>query len=370
MNKKQLAVVAFLAGAGAAAMNGAASAHADTLPPAPPSTELAAVSPAGSVRARILDIAHQEFSKQNPGTFYSEGIRQAWCANFVSWVMNQAGDPLNNVLNGSWRVPGVYTLRDTFQSENKFEPRGYKPSPGDVVLYGGSGHTNIVVGVDGDNITTIGGNEGNRISQRTISRFSNNIMGFGRVEDTVPLAQPAPAPEPAPAPPAPEFVAPPAPPADPFLPPPPPAPAPEFVAPPAPPADPFLPPPPPPAPEFVAPPAPVAQEVPPPPPADPFLPPPPAPEFVAPAPGDVPPPPVDPFLPPPPPAPEFVAPPAPVDPFLPPPPPPVEFAPPAPEVIPAVFDAPPPPPAPETMELSAPADGIPHLSGALPGPAA
>lgn len=333
-------------------MNGAAQANADTLPPV--DNELAAVTPANNVRDRILEIAHSEFNKQNPGTFYSEGVRQAWCANFVSWVMRQAGDPLHNAANGSWRVPGVYALKDTFAAQDKFEPRGYRPSPGDVVLYGGSGHTNIVVGVDGDNITTIGGNESNRIGQRTISRFSGNIMGFGRITDTAPA--PLPAPEPAPAP---EFVAPPAPeaapPVDPFLPPPPP-PAPEFMAPPAPPLDPFLPPPPP-APEFVAPLA------------DPFLPPPPAevpppaPEFVA--------PPMDPFLPPPPPpapefvAPEFVAPPA--DPFLPPPAP--EFIPPAPEAAPAVFDAPPPPPLDESIPLSAPAEGIPHLSGAAPGPA-
>lgn len=350
--KKQLAIVAFLAGAGAAAVNGAAQANADTLPPV--DNELAAVTPANNVRDRILEIAHNEFNKQNPGTFYSEGVRQAWCANFVSWVMRQAGDPLRNAANGSWRVPGVYALKDTFVAQDKFEPRGYRPSPGDVVLYGGSGHTNIVVGVDGDNITTIGGNENNRIGQRTISRFSGNIMGFGRITDTAPA--PLPAPEPAPAP---EFVAPPAPeaapPVDPFLPPPPP-PAPEFVAPPAPPMDPFLPPPPP-APEFVAP---VADPFLPPPPAEV---PPPAPEFVA--------PPMDPFLPPPPPpapefvAPEFVAPPA--DPFLPPPAP--EFIPPAPEVAPAVFDAPPPPPLDESIPLSAPAEGIPHLSGAAPGPA-
>ena len=167
--------------------------------------------------------------------------------------MKQAGDPLTNVTNGSWRVPGVYTLKDTFAAENKLEPAGYTPSPGDVVLYGGSGHTNIVVGVDGDTITTIGGNESNRVSQRTISRFSGDIMGFGRIADEAPL------------PPAPEFVA-------------------------------------------------VNNEVPP-------------------------------------------------------PPPPVEFVPPAPEAIPAVFDAPPPPPVGEVVPLTAPVEGVPHLSGALPGPA-
>lgn len=333
-------------------MNGAAQANADTLPPV--DNELAAVTPANNVRDRILEIAHNEFNKQNPGTFYSEGVRQAWCANFVSWVMRQAGDPLTNVTNGSWRVPGVYTLKDTFAASNKLEPVGYKPAPGDVVLYGGSGHTNIVVGVDGDNITTIGGNESNRISQRTISRFSGNIMGFGRVADShLPEAPHVPEPTALPAPPPP--------PADPLLPPPPPSP--EFVAPPV---DPFLPPPPPPAPLI----QPAVFEVPPPPPADPFLPPPP-PVEIAPVVGELPPPPpADPFLPPPPPevAPVVGELPPPADPFLPPPPPPVEFVPPAPEVVPAVFDAPP-PPAPEVVELAAPIEGVPHLSGALPGPA-
>lgn len=186
--RNMISAALLASGAGAVALAQAGVASAD---PAPDTV----VVTAASTSQRVVDIAREQLRTQNPGTFYSEGQYQAWCANFVSWVLKQAGEPLSNTPTGSWRVPGVYALKDTFSRQGELESPGYKPRPGDVVLYGGSGHTNIVVDVQGDTITTVGGNESNRVSTQTMSRFNRNIIGFGRVSGTVveePVVEPAP----------------------------------------------------------------------------------------------------------------------------------------------------------------------------------
>ena len=53
-----------------------------------PQVDTSQLSP---VRQRILSLAKTEFEAQNKGTKYSEGTEEAWCADFVSWVMREAG---------------------------------------------------------------------------------------------------------------------------------------------------------------------------------------------------------------------------------------------------------------------------------------
>lgn len=135
---------------------------------------------------RIVDVLRTEFDQQNDGLKYAEGIDEPWCADFVSWVMREAGRPLANPNSGTWRIPGVYTLTEYYQGQNRFEAPGYRAKTGDVVLYSDSSvfnqHTNIVVAADADTITTVGGNEFGRI---TIHRFRptdvNGLVGFGRL---------------------------------------------------------------------------------------------------------------------------------------------------------------------------------------------
>ena len=84
----------------------------------------------------------------------------------------------------SWRIPGVYTLTEFYQQQERFEPTGYEPSVGDVVLYDNSSwtgqHTNIIVAVDGDTATTVGGNEFGKIRVHTVDVQSDSaIVGFG-----------------------------------------------------------------------------------------------------------------------------------------------------------------------------------------------
>lgn len=133
----------------------------------------------------VVGLLEEEHQQQSPGTFYSEGVDEAWCANFVSWIMREAGQPLSNPNSGSWRIPGVYTLTEYYQEQGRFESTGYSPVVGDVVLYDNSSwvgqHTNIVVAVDGDTATTVGGNEQGKIRVHTVDVQSDSaIVGFGK----------------------------------------------------------------------------------------------------------------------------------------------------------------------------------------------
>ncbi|WP_330185170.1 CHAP domain-containing protein [Nocardia sp. NBC_01503] len=134
----------------------------------------------------VLDVTAREFARQPGGTTYSEGVREPWCADFVSWVMRESGRPLDNPNSGSWRIPGVSTLEAYYRQQNRFEEPGYRPHIGDVVMYAGgsafSQHTNIVIDTAADSITTIGGNEFGKISIHRIAPAEvSGIVGYGRL---------------------------------------------------------------------------------------------------------------------------------------------------------------------------------------------
>ncbi|WP_454195330.1 CHAP domain-containing protein [Nocardia sp. Marseille-Q1738] len=139
-------------------------------------------------QAGIVAVAEREFSDPGAGTKYAEGVDEAWCADFVSWVLREAGAPLANPHSGSWRIPGVYTLQEYYESAGRFVPVGsdYQPRTGDVLLYRESSpfgqHTNIVLRADAGQVTTIGGNEFDEVR---IHRFTladvPGVVGFGRL---------------------------------------------------------------------------------------------------------------------------------------------------------------------------------------------
>lgn len=99
---------------------------------------------------------------------------QAWCAYFVTWVLDQAGIKVT-------RQGLVAALRSEMESKFEYFARGAKdPQPGDVFFEDGRSHTGIVIAVNGDKITVIEGNTGSggvRENTNNISRFAS----FGRV---------------------------------------------------------------------------------------------------------------------------------------------------------------------------------------------
>lgn len=143
------------------------------------------------LQGRVLDVLEEQYRDPQSGPFYSEGVRQAWCANFVSWIMSRAGAPYVNPNSGHWRIPGVWTLHDYFVGEQRFVPAdsGYVPRTGDVVLYispFGSEHTNMVVSADPRTGTaiTLGGNETGAVRLHRL-RWADDgaVIGFGRLPD-------------------------------------------------------------------------------------------------------------------------------------------------------------------------------------------
>lgn len=131
---------------------------------------------------QVVSILRSEYSSNPEGTKYSESVNEAWCADFVSWVFNQAGRPLKNPHSGSWRIPGTFTLREYYESIGKLRlaETGYSPKVGDIMLYDNPSpfgqHTNIVIINDDGVITTIGGNEPGGI--RIVKHAKKDDVGF------------------------------------------------------------------------------------------------------------------------------------------------------------------------------------------------
>jgi hypothetical protein len=150
-----------------------------------PAIDTAKLTP---TQQRIVALLKQEFTAQHPGSYYAEGANEAWCADFASWIMKNAGQPFTNPNSGSWRIPGVYTLQDYFQSEHRFVVAGsaYTPKVGDVVIYHDPSpfgtHTNIIIANDGGKLTTVGGNEPGGIRVKTYNPADDpGLVGYGKL---------------------------------------------------------------------------------------------------------------------------------------------------------------------------------------------
>lgn len=159
----------------------AAKAGIGSFRPGFPALETAGLSP---TRARIVDVVRAEYERNAPGTVYSGGVDESWCADFVSTVMRKAGVSFDNPNSGSWRIPGVATLTDYLHSSGWWRAASRVPEPGDIVLYDKPNHfrqhTNIVVARDGDTVTTVGGAESQGI---TLDHFDvrtvQGVQGYG-----------------------------------------------------------------------------------------------------------------------------------------------------------------------------------------------
>jgi hypothetical protein len=144
---------------------------------------------------KVVEIAQREFDTferdylTNTDGYISKfsGHPGGWCADFVSYVLREAGVPFTGGGDGGWHIPTVQGVQAYFESKNSFHPArtGYTPKPGDVVVFDeGIGywpqHVNIVVAVDGKSITTIGGNESNKVRKQIHNDYdATNITGYG-----------------------------------------------------------------------------------------------------------------------------------------------------------------------------------------------
>jgi len=122
-------------------------------------------------------------SNTGPGIIdFTDGNAEAWCADFVSWVLRAAGRPFTGGASGGWRLAWTLDVRGWFAERGAFRDRLVAdPQPGDVVWFR-SGHVGIVRRATSATIDTIEGNSGNAIRARTYDgwRLNSNIGGFGR----------------------------------------------------------------------------------------------------------------------------------------------------------------------------------------------
>jgi hypothetical protein len=104
-------------------------------------------------------------------TTYTEGRHENWCADFVSWVYNQAGYPISGS-STDWDWPGVALIHSSAINGNigftwHAAGSGYTPQPGDLVPLSSPGnsdyHIEMVVSVNGPTITYIAGDTGNHL---------------------------------------------------------------------------------------------------------------------------------------------------------------------------------------------------------------
>jgi hypothetical protein len=149
------------------------------------------VTASGDLRERVLSLAQGEIGNvearnRNDGAIlkypnYFGRRSEAWCADFVSWVMTHAGKPLN--------YASVAALKKHLVETGDW--KGKKdPQPGDLVVFdlnrnGWPDHVGIVKSVNRDgSIQTIEGNtEGPRGREGVWERRRpmSQIMGFGNI---------------------------------------------------------------------------------------------------------------------------------------------------------------------------------------------
>lgn len=125
----------------------------------------------GTVRQKVVALAKQELDlwtegQLKPGDYtkYTGGIHANWCAFFASWIYNQAGYPIHESTKDG-RLGAVQQIWDIGQEGGRFNyhsvDSGYTPKPGDMVIQkNNASHVNIVIAIEGDTITVIGGNQG------------------------------------------------------------------------------------------------------------------------------------------------------------------------------------------------------------------
>ena len=132
-------------------------------------------------RMRIKEIPSG--SNTGPGIVeFTDGNSEAWCADFVSWVLRAAGRPFTGGASGGWRLAWTLDVRRWFAERGMFRDRLVAdPQPGDVVWFT-FGHVGIVRRATPTRIETIEGNSNDAVSEQAYDnwRLNTNIGGFGR----------------------------------------------------------------------------------------------------------------------------------------------------------------------------------------------
>lgn len=129
---------------------------------------------------------------ESDGSFklFTGGKNQAWCADFVSYVIKEAYQGNGKKAPSGLNTSSVESLRNwgiknncylnTSNKSNQSSLIAQNVKPGDVVIFkNGTSHTGIVTKVNSDgSFQTIEGNTSNKVAYRNYSSSNSKISGF------------------------------------------------------------------------------------------------------------------------------------------------------------------------------------------------
>lgn len=119
------------------------------------------------------------------GAWYGDSYGD-WCAMFVSFCLNYAEVPRNEIPLDCNCQNWIQTLSDRgmyFDASSD-----YQPEPGDLIFFsikknGTSDHVGLAVEVNGHTIKTIEGNSGNQVEYNTYDINDERIIGYGELPE-------------------------------------------------------------------------------------------------------------------------------------------------------------------------------------------
>lgn len=121
----------------------------------------------------LLSIARSYIGyNENDGSYlkFTNGRREAWCADFVSYCARQAG------INGP-NTSSVEGIRQWGKANGKYSTTQAKV--GDAVIFkNGTSHTGLIESISNGQITCIEGNTSDKVARRTYSINDPKISGF------------------------------------------------------------------------------------------------------------------------------------------------------------------------------------------------
>lgn len=173
---------------------------------------LLAAEPSKSIVERMLYMAAPEVGRSN--SRYFNGYTGQWCHRFADWLAMHAGTPKNLIPNTSncgkgivWfvndaesggfyfknaehkaRMIGNYSTIRHLPKELTDEEAAYIPVPGDYIYFRwrnaakdvNVSHVGIVSSVSEDKLTTVEGNAGGAVANRSYALNDDRIVGYGK----------------------------------------------------------------------------------------------------------------------------------------------------------------------------------------------
>lgn len=113
---------------------------------------------------------------------FTDGNREPWCADFVSYVLREGGRPMTGGASGGWRIAAAAGVRQWFVAARRWQVRSVAvPAPGDVVSFSW-GHVGLVEQASPEVLVTIEGNSADGLRRRVRNGWRSDVSveGFGR----------------------------------------------------------------------------------------------------------------------------------------------------------------------------------------------